>query len=102
MLSKEIRGAYGIELSDIAGQRIEIYAQQGRGGVPSSYSSLRHHHRFGSDETSLLGEDTILALSRLMVKKTHKPVGPDVMLEAGVLGRLLEDMQTIHDNLKCS
>lgn len=37
---EEIRGAYGIELSDIAGQQIEIYIRHGRRGLPSSHGYL--------------------------------------------------------------
>ena len=36
-ISKEIYGADGIELSDLAKQQIETYTRQGYGGLPSSY-----------------------------------------------------------------
>ena len=40
IISKEIYGADGIELSDLAKQQVETYTRQGYGNLPSPFSHL--------------------------------------------------------------
>jgi formyltetrahydrofolate synthetase len=66
IISKEIYGADGIELSDLAKQQIETYTRQGYGGLPSSYCLPASACVVVSGLTksnSLHGENTIFVLS---------------------------------------
>ena len=63
IISKEIYGADGIELSELAQKQVETYTRQGYGNLPSE---LCHSLAIGiaSDHhSSLHGEDAVLVLS---------------------------------------
>lgn len=63
IISKEIYGADGIELSELAQKQVETYTRQGYGNLPSE---LCHNLAIGiaSDHhSSLHGEDAVLVLS---------------------------------------
>lgn len=64
IISKEIYGADGIELSEQAQKQVETYTRQGYGGLPSEYYRSCFEIR-GSHKVicSLHGEDAILVLT---------------------------------------
>jgi len=42
IISKEIYGADGIELSELARKQVDTYTRQGYGDLPSKYSAFKH------------------------------------------------------------
>lgn len=64
IICKEIYGADGIELSDLAKKQLETYTRQGYSALPSEYSPLRLSLiSILMTLYSLHGEDTILVLA---------------------------------------
>jgi methylenetetrahydrofolate dehydrogenase (NADP+) / methenyltetrahydrofolate cyclohydrolase / formyltetrahydrofolate synthetase len=65
IISREIYGADGIELSELARKQVDTYTAQGYDKLPSTFPShLNVDEQFSSCLTSLHGEDTILVLTR--------------------------------------
>lgn len=70
-ISKEIYGADGIELSELARKQLETYTAQGYAHLPSVYLSVTQMTFHGPDPhplpplyESLHGQDTIFVLAR--------------------------------------
>jgi methylenetetrahydrofolate dehydrogenase (NADP+) / methenyltetrahydrofolate cyclohydrolase / formyltetrahydrofolate synthetase len=59
IISKEIYGADGIQLSELAQKQVETYRQQGYNDLPSWVAVFRNVLIAHSPHTSLYGEDTI-------------------------------------------
>jgi Formate--tetrahydrofolate ligase len=72
-IAREIYGADGIELSELAKQQIETYTRQGYGNLPSSYSRPLQVvlESFGmlTTSSSLHGENAIFVLARPETEK---------------------------------
>lgn len=61
IISKEIYGADGIELSELARKQVETYTRQGYSDLPSEHNRLRRDLTLTS--TSLHGQDSIFLFS---------------------------------------
>lgn len=60
IISKEIYGADGIEMSKLARKQVDTYARQGYGGLPSKSTVIT---LLSADVTSLYGQDPVFFLS---------------------------------------
>jgi hypothetical protein len=73
-IARDIYGADGIELSDLAKQQIETYTRQGYGNLPSSCPrpvDLRYVYVwFATDKSrSLHGKNAVFILARSQIEK---------------------------------
>ena len=65
IISKEIYGADGIQLSDLAQKQVDTYTRQGYGNLPSEfYYYYALVYVFAHTFTSLHGQDPILFFTR--------------------------------------
>ncbi len=63
IISKEIYGADGIELSELAQKQVETYTRQGYGNLPSESCDIDGFASPLTNLSSLHGEDAVLLLS---------------------------------------
>ena len=64
IISKEIYGADGIELSELAQKQVETYTRQGYGNLPStSFIVVLSLPRLTPSSRSLYGQNTVLVLA---------------------------------------
>lgn len=63
-IAKNIYGADGIELSDLAKKQVETYTKQGYGNLPSTFPVYHHvHWVIDALGASLYGQDPVLLLA---------------------------------------
>jgi len=116
IIGKEIYGADGIELSDLAKRQVDIYAGQGYSGLPSKYFVVSIFLIILLRMFSLHGEDSIFILTRSQAEECPDRSVPTNLLStqldsflgfklpirtvrlsagAGFLYPILGDMQTM-------